>query len=138
MEPRVQYAQTADGVSIAFMVAGNGVPVVHPFFYLSHLQLNWANEYSGQWMRALADRYQLIAYDARGNGLSQRGIERYGPDEALYDLEAVIDKLALDRFVILAPLAHGSAPPPTRCARRTPSALRLRTQGPWWRRRTKP
>lgn len=109
MQPRIQYAKTRDGVSIAFMVAGDGVPVVHPFFYLSHLQLNWTNPYSGKWMRALADRYQLIAYDARGNGLSQRGIERYGPDEALYDLEAVIDKLSLDRFVILAPLAHGAA-----------------------------
>ncbi len=109
MQPRIQYAKTRDGVSIAFMVAGDGVPVVHPFFYLSHLQLNWANPYSGKWMRALADRYQLIAYDARGNGLSQRGINRYGPDEALYDLEAVIDKLSLDRFVILAPLAHGAA-----------------------------
>ena len=109
MEPRIQYAKTSDGVSIAFMVAGDSVPVVHPFFYLSHLQLNWANDYSGQWMRALADRYQLIAYDARGNGLSERGIERYGRDEAFYDLEAVIDKLALDRFVILAPLGHGGA-----------------------------
>ncbi len=109
MEPRIQYAKTEDGVSIAFMVAGDGVPVVHPFFYLSHLQLNWTNDYSGQWMRALADRYQLIAYDARGNGLSQRNVERYGPDEALYDLEAVIDKLALDRFVILAPIGHGGA-----------------------------
>ncbi|MCI0882880.1 MAG: adenylate/guanylate cyclase domain-containing protein [Chloroflexi bacterium] len=109
MEPRIRYAQTKDGVSIAFMVAGDGVPVVHPFFYLSHLQLNWTNDYSGQWMRALADRYQLIAYDARGNGLSQRGVERYGLEEALCDLEAVIDKLALDRFVILAPLGHGGA-----------------------------
>ncbi|MCI0842121.1 MAG: adenylate/guanylate cyclase domain-containing protein, partial [Chloroflexi bacterium] len=109
MEPRIRYAQTEDGVSIAFMVAGDGVPVVHPFFYLSHLQLNWTNDYSGQWMRALADRYQLIAYDARGNGLSQRGVERYGLEEALCDLEAVIDKLALDRFVILAPLGHGGA-----------------------------
>jgi class 3 adenylate cyclase len=109
MEPRIQYAKTKDGFRIAYMVAGDGVPVVHPFFYLSHLQLNWTHDYSGQWMRALAERYKLIAYDARGNGLSQRGIERYGPDEALYDLEAVIDKLALDRFVILAPLAHGAA-----------------------------
>jgi len=109
MEPRIQYAKTSDDFRIAFMVAGDGVPVVHPFFYLSHLQLNWTNDYSGQWMRALADRYQLIAYDARGNGLSQRNVERYGADEALYDLEAVIDKLALDQFVILAPLGHGGA-----------------------------
>jgi class 3 adenylate cyclase len=109
VEPRIQYAKTSDGFRIAFMVAGDGVPVVHPFFYLSHLQLNWTNDYSGQWMRALADRYQLIAYDARGNGLSQRNVERYGRDEALYDLEAVVDKLALDQFVILAPLGHGIA-----------------------------
>lgn len=109
MEPRIQYALTQDGYRIAYIVAGSGVPIVHPFFYLSHLQLNWTTPYSGDWMHALTDRYQLIAYDARGNGLSQRGVERYGLDEAVYDLQAVIEKASPERFVIFAPLAHGAA-----------------------------
>jgi hypothetical protein len=31
MEPRIQYAQTSDGVSIAFWTLGVGMPLVHNF-----------------------------------------------------------------------------------------------------------
>jgi hypothetical protein len=44
MEPRIQYAQTADGVSIAFWALGEGVPlVVMPELPWSHIQLEWEN-----------------------------------------------------------------------------------------------
>jgi hypothetical protein len=29
MEPRIQYAQTAEGVSIAFRTLGEGMPLMH-------------------------------------------------------------------------------------------------------------
>ena len=42
MEPRIQYAQTADGVSIAFWTLGEGMPLVHlPNLPLSHMQMEW-------------------------------------------------------------------------------------------------
>jgi hypothetical protein len=42
MEPRIQYAQTADGVSIAFWTLGEGMPLVHiPNFPFSHIQMEW-------------------------------------------------------------------------------------------------
>ncbi len=42
MEPRIQYAQTKDGVSIAFWTLGEGVPLVHmPWIPFSHTQLDW-------------------------------------------------------------------------------------------------
>ena len=41
-EPRIQYAKTKDGVSIAYWTLGEGLPVVvmasPPF---SHIQLEW-------------------------------------------------------------------------------------------------
>ena len=42
MEPRIQYARTADGVSIAFWTLGEGMPVVHmASIGGSHIQLEW-------------------------------------------------------------------------------------------------
>jgi len=42
MEPRIQYAKTADGVSIAFWTLGEGVPFVHmASLPHSHIQLEW-------------------------------------------------------------------------------------------------
>ncbi len=42
MEPRIQYAKTKDGVSIAFWTMGEGEPIVDmgtpPF---SHIQMEW-------------------------------------------------------------------------------------------------
>jgi hypothetical protein len=31
MEPRIEYAQTADGVSTAYTLGGDGEPVLHGF-----------------------------------------------------------------------------------------------------------
>jgi hypothetical protein len=42
MEPRIQYAQTADGVSITFWTLGDGMPVVGMWASpASHIQLEW-------------------------------------------------------------------------------------------------
>jgi hypothetical protein len=40
MEPRIQYAKTADGVNIAFWTLGEGMPLVHmPNPPWRHIQL---------------------------------------------------------------------------------------------------
>ena len=40
MEPSIQYAQTADGVNIAFMALGNGTPLLYMTgLPSSHIQL---------------------------------------------------------------------------------------------------
>ncbi len=42
MEPRIQYAQTSDGVSIAYWTLGEGTPFVSlPPLLWSHIQLEW-------------------------------------------------------------------------------------------------
>ncbi|MDM8010577.1 MAG: alpha/beta hydrolase [Parasphingorhabdus sp.] len=61
--------------------------------------------YSGTWRKlasALSDRWRLIAFDARGRGESDWDPERnYYTDAYLSDLEAVVDGLELDRFVLV-------------------------------------
>jgi hypothetical protein len=44
MEPRIQYAKTKDGVSIAFWTLGEGMPMVYmPDLPFSHIQMEWPN-----------------------------------------------------------------------------------------------
>ncbi len=61
--------------------------------------------YSGTWRplaAALADRYRLIAFDARGRGESDWDEGRnYYTDAYLADLEAVVAEAGLDRFVLV-------------------------------------
>ena len=43
MEPRIQYAKTKDGVSIAFLALAEGTPplATTPAVPMSHLRLEW-------------------------------------------------------------------------------------------------
>ena len=103
MEPRIQYAQTADGVSIAFWTLGEGVPLVWimslPF---SHIQLEWQMPDIRRWFERLAQRRKLVRYDNRGSGLSDRDVTDYSLDAHVLDLEAVADRLGLEQFDLFA------------------------------------
>ena len=100
MEPRIQYAQTKDGVSIAFWALGQGTPIVvmndMPF---SHIQLESRYGFQGLYDKLAAKR-KLVRFDFRGLGLSDREVERFSVDSWLQDLEAVVDRLGLETFVL--------------------------------------
>src|SRR3972149_7872468 len=107
MEPRIQYAQTADGVSIAFASMGEGPPLVRmatPGF--AHVQRDWAM-YSGAF-QTLALTFRLIWYDPRGSGLSDRDAIDFSMEAMMRDLEAVIGRTGLESFGLLA--FHAAVP----------------------------
>jgi len=116
MEPPIQYAQTNDGVSIAFWTLGEGMPLVHIAPVFPHLQLEWQIPKIRAWYERLAQRRKLIRYDNRGMGLSQREIPVYSPESGVLDLEAVVGRLGLDRVALLGPL-HGGLTAVTYAAR---------------------
>ena len=76
MEPRIQYAKTSDGVSIAYWVLGKGMPLVYasspPF---NHLQMEWQIPQLRLLFERLARGRMLVKYDHRGCGLSQRDVQ---------------------------------------------------------------
>ena len=107
MEPRIQYAQTEDGVSIAFATLGEGTPFIympHPF---PHLQLDWEVPESRSWWERWAKNRQLVRYDARGTGLSDRDVTDFSLDAGVRDLEAVVDGQGLERFALWAGATSG-------------------------------
>ena len=122
MEPRVQYGQTKDGVSIAFWTLGEGPPMVQmPSAPISPSLRAWQTPEGRRWYEGLANGRMLIRYDNRGCGDSQRDAIDYSLDASILDMEAAVDKLKLDRFVLFGYL--GSAPSAIAYAARHPERV---------------
>ncbi len=101
MEPRIQYAKTSDGVSIAYWTLGTGTPfILMPSTMLSPSMRHWETERGRRWFARLAENRMLIRYDHRGCGHSSDDLVDYSLDSRLRDLEAVVDRLGLDTFVL--------------------------------------
>jgi pimeloyl-ACP methyl ester carboxylesterase len=98
MEPRIQYAKTSDGVTIAFwaMGEGGGVPLVWlPGLPFSHTQLSWRLSVWRAHYEAVLEKRRLVYIDFRGAGLSQRDVDDVSLNTCALDVEAVIDRLDL-------------------------------------------
>ena len=103
MEPRIQYAKTSDGVSIAYAVTGEGPTVVRvPPVPWSHVQREWDIFPNFLVTRPLASNCRIVWYDSRGSGLSDRDNLDFSLDSLVSDLGAVLDKVAADKYVLCA------------------------------------
>jgi class 3 adenylate cyclase len=107
MEPRIQYAKTADGVSVAFWTLGEGMPLVHMPLIFSHIQMEWQIPECRRWYERLAEKRKLIRYDYRGFGLSERNVTDVSLDASVVDVEAVVDRLGLGKFAVLGLCTSG-------------------------------
>jgi pimeloyl-ACP methyl ester carboxylesterase/DNA-binding CsgD family transcriptional regulator len=99
--PPVQYIRTSDGFDIAYTVSGSGRPFVFVPNQISHATLGWQMPGLDEWLPALTECFRLIRYDSRGMGMSTRGLlPDHKFEDYQTDLEAVIERLRLDRFII--------------------------------------
>jgi len=99
-QPDVRYCLAEDGVRLAHYVMGEGPPLVRALGFPSHLTAAWAMPGFADATRRLAAEHQLVTYDARGMGLSQRVLD-FSLDTRVGDLRAVIRHLRLDRFALM-------------------------------------
>ncbi len=97
MEPRIQYAKTADGVSIAYCEAGEGTPYIQVAAPFSNIELEFRD---WEWYRIMAARRRFIRFDNRGSGLSQRNVNAFSLEAMALDIGAVADALGLRTFVL--------------------------------------
>jgi pimeloyl-ACP methyl ester carboxylesterase/DNA-binding CsgD family transcriptional regulator len=108
LEPVVEYARTRDGVNIAYVAAGSG-----PFFVVlpnppvSHIGLDSGMPDAVNWFERLAAHWRVVRYDCRGAGLSDRDVGEISFDAYCEDLEAVLDKVGAERFVLFAQFNGG-------------------------------
>ena len=100
--PRISYARSADGVSLAFTMAGDGPALVFvPWVPFSNLRMEWQNPLLRSVFEQLARRLTLVHYDGRGTGHSQRDVTDLSLEAMVSDMEAVIDRAKLAQVSLL-------------------------------------
>lgn len=120
--PPVHYVRTSDGYRIAYMKSGDGVPLVQMPLPINHLTLMWQADNRRKLFEGLSQRFRLVQYDSRGEGMSDRGLsEMLRSEDFEQDLESVIDAAGLERFLLFAP--NGSNHVAVRYAIRHPDRL---------------
>ncbi|HLZ30000.1 MAG TPA: alpha/beta fold hydrolase [Chloroflexota bacterium] len=101
LEPRVRYAQTLDGVNIAFASVGSGPPLVLlPMVPFGFFQFEWQIPEYRAVFEGLARHVELVQYDARGSGLSERTATDFSMAGMLGDLDAVVRRANLEQFAL--------------------------------------
>src|SRR5438105_4942123 len=100
-QQEIRFCSGADGVRLAYATVGEGYPIVKAANWLSHLEADWQSPVWGHLYRDLAAEHQLIRYDERGTGLSDREVEHMSVEDWLHDLETVVDAIGLERFALL-------------------------------------
>ena len=104
MEPRIQYALTADGIHIAYFTMGDGSPLVLMPAPMSNIRGEWHVPGSQEFHESLGRGHTLIRYDARGMGMSDRDVTVFSVDTYIEDLNAIVDHLKLDSLALHAGL----------------------------------
>jgi DNA-binding winged helix-turn-helix (wHTH) protein/dienelactone hydrolase len=91
----------SDGLHIAYQVTGGGEPdiVLIPGF-VSHLELDWANDRHAHFLDGLGSLGRLIRFDKRGTGMSDRPVGLPDLETRMHDVLAVMDAVGSRRAVL--------------------------------------
>ena len=85
--------KTVDGLNLHYETHGEGCPFVLAHGYCASIQM-WKHQ-----IRWLAERYRVIAYDARGHGLSSAPPDAgdYSLEQLVDDLKSLLDQLGIEQ-----------------------------------------
>jgi pimeloyl-ACP methyl ester carboxylesterase/class 3 adenylate cyclase len=108
LEQRISFARSHDGTQLAYASSGTGPALVKAAHWLSHLEFDWHSPVWRHWLRFFSKNHNLVRYDDRGCGLSEREVGEISFEAWIQDLEAVVDAANLDRFVLLG-LSRGTS-----------------------------
>jgi pimeloyl-ACP methyl ester carboxylesterase len=111
IEQEIGFATTSDNMRIAYGTTGDGPPIVIVLGWATHLQKGMMSPaYDDLGVLAMtAEKHRVVQYDGRGFGLSDREVSDYSVDARVRDIEAVVDALGLEKFVLYAMSAGGQA-----------------------------
>lgn len=124
MGSRIRFFTTSDGVRIACAVTGSGPPLVRVSGWMTHIERDRHGPVWGHWWRELSRRHQLIQFDVRGTGMSDRDAPDVGLSGWLRDLDAVLAGTGVERAPFVG-ICHGGALAAAYAARRPERVRRL-------------
>ena len=104
----ITFCRTKDGVNLAVACAGQGMPVVRPCRWFTHVEHEWHNPFRADLYHFLADHFRLIRYDGRCNGLSDWDVADVSFKALQQDLDTVVDALGLRSYALLG-ISQGSS-----------------------------
>jgi class 3 adenylate cyclase len=100
MSGPIRFATAADGVRVAYTEEGTGPALLFVRGWISHIELLMQDPAYRPFFQALAGSFRVIRMDNRGNGLSDRRPENLDLDALTADVEAVVESLGLDEFIL--------------------------------------
>ncbi|TYC51182.1 alpha/beta fold hydrolase [Rhodobacterales bacterium] len=105
---KIGFCEVQDGTKIAYATIGSGPPLLKAANWLNHLEFDWHSPIWGKSFATAARGRTFVRYDERGCGLSDWDVKDLSFDAFVEDLEAVADKLGLERFPLLG-ISQGCA-----------------------------
>jgi pimeloyl-ACP methyl ester carboxylesterase/DNA-binding CsgD family transcriptional regulator len=105
---KIRFCTSSDGGRLAIATVGAGPPLVRAATWLTHVEMDPLNLVSRHWIAELSRGNFYVRYDSRGNGLSDRKVERISLEAWIEDLEAVVDTLGIASFPLLG-ISQGAA-----------------------------
>jgi pimeloyl-ACP methyl ester carboxylesterase/DNA-binding CsgD family transcriptional regulator len=107
VDGEIRYCTTLDGVRIAYVSEGRGIPVVFCHFVYTFSLSDLVPSYD-RTVRLMGRGTQFIRHDIRGTGLSQREPGEVSSETTILDMEAVVDALGLEQFVLFGAAIGGT------------------------------
>lgn len=104
----IEFCHAKDGVKIAMASNGQGLPLIRLPTWFNHIAYDWHVEFRSALYRSIASQCQLIRYDGRGSGLSDRHVHDISFKAFEYDLEAVVEARNLEKYALLGISQGGS------------------------------
>ena len=104
----IGFCEVRDRTKIAYATVGSGPPLMKAANWLNHLEFDWSSPIWGRSFASIANYRTFVRYDERGCGLSDWDVKDLSFDAFVEDLEAVADKLGLERFPLLG-ISQGAA-----------------------------
>ena len=97
----ITFCRSKDGVNLAVGSVGHGLPLIRTSHWMTHVEYDWRNPIRTPLLHFLADRFRLIRYDCRNNGLSDWDVADVSFEMLQHDLETVVDSLGLRSYALL-------------------------------------
>ena len=103
------YAQTPDGVYLAYQVVGDGpIDVVFQPDWPGNIDVEWEFPSSRTYMESIATFARLIVHDHRGVGLSSRNVPIPNLETRVADVLTVLDAVGSNKPILSGVLASGA------------------------------
>jgi class 3 adenylate cyclase len=103
VEQEIRFCTSGDTLTVAWARIADGErAVVYAAGFPAHLELEWERPSARAMLEALAAGSQLVRYDLRGCGLSDRDTDDFSLDALVGDLAAVVQATGFDSFTLLS------------------------------------